>query len=426
MTTQQTQTRVVKFTRVFEKNRDAQTSVIINVGGARSSKSYSICQLLVSKLVTEQHKKFLITRKTFPSLRMSCMLVFFDMLRDYGLYDEDKHNKSYNTYTYGTNLVQFAGMDESDKIKSTEFNYIWMEEANEFLYEDYIILKTRLSGPHEPTEMNHLYMSLNPVDELGWIPTRACLESDVTVIHSTFVDNPFLSPEYIKVLTDLIYQDENYYRVYALGEWGHLEGLIYKNYKIVPELPDLNGAKWAYGLDFGLVNPSALIKVYLVQDRVYLEEKLYQTNMTNSDIIEKLSHEERADIFGDPSAKMLIEEIRRAGFFAYEGIKGVKESIDLMQRQTLYIPESSANLIKEIRSYQWKKDPNDPTHFLPEPVKFSDHALDAARYALWGLVERYGRPTARPTNAKPIPTLHFSGIRGSRWSRPNPALSPIN
>jgi len=58
------------------------------------------------------------------------------------MYDPEKHNKTFNTYEFGDNLVQFAGMDESEKIKSTEWNYVWMEEANEFTYEDYIVLKT--------------------------------------------------------------------------------------------------------------------------------------------------------------------------------------------------------------------------------------------------------------------------------------------
>jgi len=342
------------------------------------------------------------------------MLVFIDMLKDWGMYDPEKHNKTFNTYEFGDNLVQFAGMDESEKIKSTEWNYVWMEEANEFTYEDYIVLKTRLSGPISPGESNHIYLTLNPIDEFGWIPQRACKETDITIIKSTFQDNPFLSKEYIKTLTDLIYQDENFYRVYALGEWGHLEGLIYKNYKVIPEMPEMPEAKWAYGLDFGLVNPSALVKVYLWDDKFYLEERLYSPGLTTLDIIERLSHETKGDIFGDPSAKMLLEEIRQAGYNAYEGIKGVKESIDLCQRQTLYIPSSSTHIIKEIQSYQWKKDPTDTNRYLSEPVKFNDHAMDAMRYAIYGITERYGFATARPRPGVSIRTLHFDKQGGRR------------
>jgi phage terminase large subunit len=145
--------------------------------------------------------------------------------------------------------------------------------------------------------------------------------------------------------------------------------------------------------------------------------------MTNADIIEFLSHEARGDIFGDPSSKMMLEEIRRAGYSAYEGHKGVKESIDLCQRQKLVIPEASQNLTREIRSYTWKKNKDGlGGGFMPEPVKFNDHAVDAMRYAIWGLTERYGFATARPIATEPIKSLTF-GNSGSnsrvldRWLR---------
>ena len=159
----------IEFTNIFARNRASKAKVIINVGGARSSKSYSIAQLLIEKLITEQHKTFGICRKTFPALRMTAMKLFFDLLKAYQIYDESKHNKSFNTYEHGTNLVQFFGLDESEKIKSAEFNYIWMEEANEFTYEDFITLKLRLSGKVLPGEINHIYLSMNPIDTHSWI-----------------------------------------------------------------------------------------------------------------------------------------------------------------------------------------------------------------------------------------------------------------
>ena len=405
----------IQFTKIFERTRDSKAFVIINVGGARSSKSYSIAQVLIQKLLTEQGKKIGICRKTFPSLRMSTMLPFIDMLKSYGIYSEAAHNKTFNSYIHNKNFIQFFSLDDAEKIKSTEFNYIWMEEANEFSYEDYINLKLRLSGAKFKGEQNHLYLSLNPIDANGWIPERAVKEQDVEVIKSNYLDNPFLSIDYVKNLNDLMQQDEAYYRVYVLGEWGKLEGKIFTNYKLIPALPDMTGAKWAYGLDFGLINPSALVKVYLFGDRFYIEERLYKEGLTNKDIIEKLSHEERGDIYGDPSSKMMIEEIRRAGYPAWEGHKGVKESIDLMQRQTLYIPEESVHLTKEIQGYCWKKDPNDREKFISEPIKVNDHALDAARYAIWGITERYGFATKRSVAPEPIKTLHFSKQNTTRF-----------
>lgn len=403
----------VGYTTVFARNRASKATVIINVGGARSGKSYAIAQLLIEKLLNETNKVIGICRKTFPALRMSAMKIMLDLLKDYGIYRDAQHNKTFNTYTYGTNLIQFFGLDESEKVKSTEFNYIHCEEGNEFSYEDYIALKLRLSGKTKEGEQNHIYISLNPVDAHNWIATRATKETDVEVIKSTYLDNPYLSQAYIDFLTDLINQDENSYRVYVLGEWGLLEGKIYTNYKLIPEMPliEKGQSHWAYGLDFGDAC-STLIKVTLFKDRFYLEEQFYKSGWTNADIIEALSHVTKGDIYGDPTSKQAIKEIGQAGYSAFEGIRGVKESIDLCKRQTLYITEESVNLIREIQNYHRKKNPlaiGTEDSFLDEPVKFHDHACDAFRYAIWGITSRFGFPTQRPRSLEPIQTLHFEG-----------------
>ncbi len=384
--------REVGVTPIYDKTRESRAKTIVNVGGAGSSKSYSIAQLLIEKLAQEEHKTIGVCRKTFPALRMTAMKLIIDLMKDYGLYNPDQHNKTAQTYTHNSNVIQFFSLDEAEKIKSANFSYIWMEEANEFTYEDYTILKLRL---REPTGgLNQMFLSLNPIDANNWIATKLINEDDVEVIHSTFNDNPFLNKAYIKTITDLIYQDGNFYKIYALGEWGLLQRRIYTNYKIIPALPDMSESKWCYGLDFGLVNPSAILKVYQLENKFYLDERLYKSGMTNKDIIEFLSHEERGDIYADPSAKQMIEEIFRAGYNAYEAHRDVRDGIDLCQRQTLSIPETSVNLIKEIQSYQWKEDKDG--NVISEPIKFNDHLMDAMRYGVYGMTERYGFATATP------------------------------
>lgn len=389
--------REIGVTPIYHKTRECKTRTIVNVGGAGSSKSYSIAQLLIEKLCQEKNKKIGICRKTFPALRMTALDLVVGLLKDYGIYNPNNHNKTNNTYKHKSNVIQFFSLDEAEKIKSADFNYIWLEEANEFSYEDYTILKLRLRHP-TVDEPNQMFLSLNPSDANGWIPTKLLKEADVELIHSTFEDNPFLSKDYIKTITDLIYQDENFYKIYALGEWGLMQRRIYTNFKVIPRLPEITEGQWAYGLDFGLVNPSAIVRVIRYDDKFYLDERLYKTNLTNKDIIEFLSHEEKGDIYADPSAKQMIEEIFRAGYNAYEAHKDVKDGIDLCQRQQLQIPEASVNLIKEIQSYQWKEDKDG--NVMSEPVKFNDHLMDAMRYAIYGITERFGFATARPGGDK--------------------------
>jgi len=386
--------KIKKVTPVYDKTANSKAKTVINVGGARSSKSYSIAQYIIYKLINEERKKIGITCKTFPALRRTAYDLVIGLLKDYGIYRESQHNKTYHTYNHGSNQIEFFGMDEAGKLRSAGFNYVWMEEGNEFTYEDYFTLWLRLSEP-ERGERNQIFLSLNPIDENNWVAKRLIQEDDVEVIHSTYKDNPFLSEDYKNGLLSKIDKDDNYYRVYVLGEWGKLEHLIYRDYDIVDSLPSEYQAM-AYGLDFGFVNPTAFIKVCLIDNDIYLDERLYKSQITNSDFIELLSHEERGDIYADRNELQRIEEISRAGYTAYPGEKDVKMGIDLCSRHKLHITKDSANFIKEIRGYQRKVDKNGTV--LEDPVKYNDHLMDAMRFGVYGLVSRFGFATAVPSS----------------------------
>lgn len=164
----------IGYTTVFSRNRESTAKVIVNVGGAGSSKSHSIAQLFIERLLTQQNKVFGVCRKTFPALRMTSMGLILGLLKEYGVYRDGNHNKTANTYTHGTNIIHFFSIDETEKVKSTNFSYIWMEEANEFTWEDYVVLKLRLRVPVKKGEMNQMFISLNPSDAYGWVATKLC------------------------------------------------------------------------------------------------------------------------------------------------------------------------------------------------------------------------------------------------------------
>lgn len=166
-----------QFTKIFELNQQSKAKIIINVGGAGSGKTHALSQLFIYKLLTEENKHIGICRKTFPALRMTVMNPMVDMLKAYGVYDERKHNKTFNTYEYNTSTIQWFSLDQSEKIKSGNFSYLWLEESNEFLYEDYMILKLRLRAPVKPGEMNQMFLTLNPSDSTSWV-AKLCGEED--------------------------------------------------------------------------------------------------------------------------------------------------------------------------------------------------------------------------------------------------------
>ena len=167
-------TKKFGYTELFELNKNSKAKVVVNVGGAGSSKSYSIAQLFVYKLINEENKVFGVLRKTFPALRMTAMGLILQLLKDYGIYREEKHNKTANNYIYGSNIIWFFSIDEAEKVKSTNFSYIWIEEANEIDWESYIILKLRLRAPVKEGEINQIFISLNPSDSGSWVATKLC------------------------------------------------------------------------------------------------------------------------------------------------------------------------------------------------------------------------------------------------------------
>ncbi len=372
--------RDVPATNVFYRLQVAEKPTVVCVGGAGSSKSHSMAQLFVHKLVNEHNKVFGITRKTYPALRMSAQLLFLNLLREYGIYEHGEHNKSDHTFRYGDNLVQFFSLDDPEKIKSFNINYLWLEEANEFTWQDFVIMRLRLNRP-AGEDSNRLYITLNPVDLYCWVNEKLVNRSDVEVIHSTYLDNPFLASLYTKQLEELKEQDSNAHRIYALGLWGQLENIIYPVWDQVDDMP--KETDWErYGVDFGYEHPMVIIHAAAMGSDLYLDEVLYQTHMTTPELIKALKEERGLDIYADSAEPDRIEEMNRAGLLTYSSIKNVIYGIETVKRYRIHVTKRSVNLLKEIRAYHRKTDKDG--RVLDEPVKFADHAMDTLRYAVMG------------------------------------------
>ncbi|MES0334919.1 MAG: PBSX family phage terminase large subunit [Candidatus Magnetobacterium sp. LHC-1] len=374
-------------TNLFYDNKDAITSIVINRGGAGSSKSHSLAQLFLYKFLTEQRKKFLIVRKTLPALKLSTLMLFNSLLSDLGIMEQIEIEKVMLNYKFKKNFLHFGSLDDPEKAKSTEWNYIWLEEATEFTQEDFRILKLRLRARTTDGNINQIFMSFNPVDENHWIKKMidaAAGSQEVTEICSTYRDNPFLSDEYRQSLEALAREDINFYNVYTLGQWGRLSNIIYNNWKTVADIPD--GGDIIYGLDFGFNNPTALIQVTIKDTVVYVRELIYQSRLTNQDLIQKMRQllpldHKRYPIYADVAEPDRIQEIYNAEFNIQPSDKSVKDGIDFVKRQALNIHVESINTRKEIAGYSYREDRL--KNVLDEPIKYNDHAMDAIRYALY-------------------------------------------
>ena len=159
-----------------------------------------------------------------------------------------------------------------------------------------------------------------------------------------------------------------------------------------------------YGLDFGFNNPSALTECYVHDGVPYIKELIYESHLTNSDLIERMKGFgiKNQPIYCDAAEPQRIEELRKAGFNALPADKSVKDGIDYLKRFRLTLDPDSPNILSEIRGYSYRKKGD---QVIDEPVKFRDHALDSARYCLF----TDGKKTKG--QAIPLSMATFSGIR---------------
>jgi phage terminase large subunit len=261
-----------------------------------------------------------------------------------------------------------------------------MEEAEEFSFDDFIILKTRLSGKTSDEEINQMFLTYNPKQEQSYINKKVRYFDDVILIKSTYKDNPMISDEYIKIVESLKDQNERLYKVFALGEYSNVEGKIYTNIKCTNEKYSDKIDEVIYGLDFGFNNPTSLLKIGIRDKIYYITELLYETKLTNSQLIKRIKslindNERKNCIYADCAEPGRIEEIYKAGFNIKPCDKSVKDGIDFIQSLEIYTNPDNINFNNELEIYCYKKDKNG--NFLDEPVKFIDHSMDAMRYAIY-------------------------------------------
>jgi phage terminase large subunit len=375
----------MKATRVYDETASATTPFIVNEGGSRSSKTYSVCQHFINTAhhLQDEDVVFAVVRKTMPALRASAMRDYFDILKQYDLYEEQNHDQSNNTYRIGNTLTEFFSVDQPDKVRGRKRKYLWMNEANELSPEDFFQLNIRTEG--------QIYLDYNPSDMVHWIYTEITHNAlgqprpTCTLIKSTYKDNPFIAPELVEKIEALQDQDLEHWMVYGLGERAKSHKVVYDNWDTVKSLPE--GVPF-FGLDFGYNEPSALIEIQIKDQELWERELLYETKLTNSQLIERIRYLipdwRMAHIYADSAEPARIEEMKQAGFSnvrgAEKGKDSVRRSIDLVKRFKCHILESSVNLVKEKQAYKWKTDK--AGNLLQEPVDFNDHLMAGERYAV--------------------------------------------
>ncbi len=383
------QTRV-RINPVYYNNLDNDARYEIIYGGAGSGKSHFIAQKKVIQHLRDSGRRTLVIRKVGNTLRNSCFGLIKQTIYDMGaegVFNVPRGMTNLNITGPNGNEFIFTGLDDPEKLKSiVGVTDIWIEEASEISEDDFKQVDLRLRGDSPHTKQ--ITLTYNPISALSWLKSffHDYSRDNCTILKTTYKDNYFIDDEYIKMLEDMQNRDYVYYQIYALGEWGVLGNLVFSNY-IVEDIPtDPNMYKAIYqGLDFGFNDPSAFVKVGLKDDELYILAELYQSGLTNNELITALSDKADKDfkITADSSEPSRIKEFNQHGWrvkSAEKGAGSIKAGLDWAKRKKIHIHPNCTNFIKEIQGYKYKEDKNG--NVFDEPIDMNNHLMDALRYAI--------------------------------------------
>jgi len=364
----------IQTTRVFEDLLNSNKRINVFQGSSRASKTYNILIFLIYKLLQEEGKTLSIVRKTLPALKGSVLRDLKEILIKFEVFDSEKWHSVDGYFELGSNIIEWFSVDDETKIRGRKRDYLFVNEATELSYDEYIQLVLRTSGL--------VVLDLNPSLWKSWIYDLEG-QPDVKYNVVTYKDNPFLPQVQVDEILKLKDRDPNLWRIFGLGQKGIPTKMVFNHQQLYVDLPQ--GSKFlGYGIDWGYSDPSTLVGVWKLDDSIYCEEFLYLKNVTIPDFIYKIKDlgiNLKDDFIADSANPQAIEELRRQGI----NCKPVKKNsilhgIDLIKRSNFYVKYDSFNLQNELQSYIWKTDKNGNN--LDEPVDDSNHLIDGIRYVM--------------------------------------------
>jgi len=372
-------------------------AVVVNKGGTRSGKTWSLLQVCVWLATNQKNKLISVVGESVPFLKRGAMRDFKTMVGgDWRVEWWNATDKIYTIPTTGSS-IEFFSADNESKVHGSSRDYLFLNECYFIDWEIYRQLAVRTRKA--------ILLDYNPRSRF-WVDERLIGREDVALIHSTYNDNPFLS-ERQRAEIESYQSDANWWRVYGLGETGSVEGLVYTNWQIVQELPQVFKREF-YCVDFGFTNdPTAVLRVRLSGGELWVDELTYQRGMLNADIVQVLKDAgvpRNAEIVCDSAEQKSIAEINNIGGYravaCTKGKGSIVAGITSVQAYKLNVTQNSLGLIDELRNYSWKRDTNGA--YINEPVDRYNHALDALRYGVTTYLS-----TAKPLT---LPRVHIGRI----------------
>jgi PBSX family phage terminase large subunit len=370
-------------------------------GGARSGKTFLFLAVIVLRALKYPGSRHLIARLRFAHAKTAIWLdTMPTIIKLMGLDKIAKWNQTDHYIDINGSEIWIDGLDDKDrvdKILGREYATIYFNEMSQIPYPTITTVLTRLAQKVKGLK-NKAYFDCNPPSKLHWSYKQFIQGNDpetgeplsnadrYAYLRLNPVDNmENLPDDYIEMLEHL---PEDKKRRFLDGEYGDSIGAIFKNWDIIDEIPDevKRHSRRSPGLDFGFsVDPAALLDIYVNGDDVYINELIYEKELTNQQIARKMKLLEidKALTQADSAEPKSIHELKMAGIRCVgvqKGADSIRAGIDWLLGKRLHVTKQSVNTIIEFQEYVWSQDKDG--NFEPKPIDNYNHAMDALRYGV--------------------------------------------
>ena len=391
-----------KFYPLYSAWKSNKYTRLVCKGGRGSAKSTNVALILVVDLM-QYPVNTICFRKVGETLRKSVYEQIKWAIKFLGVeeYFEYKLSPLEIIYKERGNKFIFMGVDDPQKsksIKEAQFPVAryWFEELAEFKNEDEVetVLNSIFRGKLEKGLIYKGFFSYNPPKmKHNWVNKKynyPFIENNVYVHHSTYLENPHISEEFIKEAEAVKAKDETKYRLVYMGEpIGN--GLVpFPNLEIreieATEIAGLekfrNGVDWGYGVD-----PLAFVRWGYDKKKgiIYALDEYYGVGLKNRNLANYILSKGYDElVMCDSAEPKSIDELKEYDISAWGAKKGAG-SVEygekwLSDLEAIVIdPKRTPNISREFEMIDYDTDREGNP--LPRLCDSNNHTIDATRYA---------------------------------------------
>ena len=395
----------IQSNKIFQTANESRKLYVVMLGSAASGKSYETALHYIIRIMRDKGRNLLCVRKAECTHRQSTYTELTAAISRLGVSDCFKctTNPMKISCRNGNEII-FRGVNsdaELEKIKSVTFQNgvltdLWIEEATEIQERHLFILTDRMRGELPPHLFFQVRLTFNPVNVNHWIK-KAFFDirrDDAFTHRSTYLDNRFVGEDYKERAKIRERLDSEGYKIYYLGEWGELGGLILTNWEWIDGDMESSINRFgkeryfdglSYGQDFGFTHNNAIVETGFKDGDLYVLDELVVNNKDSNQII-RMADEKGINkdivIYCDSAEPDRIQMWRMAGYYAVASDKTqrVKAQIDWLKQRRIFVHPDCVNLGKELSQWRWDKDRVSGA-YKEEPLGVNDDCMAALRYS---------------------------------------------